>query len=40
MTASEKVKMIDSKVKQKKITKYNLDRQTAKMSALSSGNVG
>ena len=39
MTASEKIKTINKKIEQNK-AQYNLDRQTAKMSALSSGNVG
>ena len=39
MTASKKTKTIDSKIEQKKV-QYNLDRQTATISALSSGNVG
>ena len=38
MTSVEKVKAINNKIKQNK-AHYSLDRQTAKMSALSSGNV-
>ena len=38
MSISEKIKTIDNKVKQNK-AQYNLDKQTAKFSALSSGNV-
>ena len=38
MSMSEKIKASNSKTEQNK-AKYNLDRQTAKMSALSSGNV-
>ena len=38
MSISEKTKTIDNKIEQNK-TQYNLDRQTAKISALSSGNV-
>ena len=38
MSISEKIKTIDNKVKQNK-AQYNLDNQTAKISALSSGNV-
>ena len=38
MTASEKIKTIESKNEQNK-AQYNLDRQTAKIWALSSGNV-
>ena len=38
MTASEKIKTIDNKIEQKK-AQYNLDRQIAKISAFSSGNV-
>ena len=38
MTVSEKIKTIDNKVEQKK-AQYDLDRETAKTSALSSGNV-
>ena len=35
MTVSEKIKTIDNKIKQNK-ARYDLDRQTAKISALSS----
>ena len=38
MTAIEKIKTVDNKIKQKK-AQYYLDRQTAKISALLSGNV-
>ena len=38
MGISEKIKGINNKFKQNKAL-YNLDRQTAKISALSSGNV-
>ena len=38
MTVSEKIKTIDNKMEQNK-TQYDLDRQTANNSALSSGNV-
>ena len=38
MTPSEKIKTIDNKIEQNK-AQYNLDRQTAKISVLSSGNV-
>ena len=38
MTAIEKIKTIDDKIKRNK-AQYDLDRQTAKISALSSGNV-
>ena len=38
MSISEKIKAVNSKVEQNK-AQYNLDRQTAKISALSSGNV-
>ena len=38
MTTSEKIKTIDNKVEQNK-AQYDLDRETAKISALSSGNV-
>ena len=34
----QKIKTIDNKIKQNK-AQYNLDRQAAKISALSSGNV-
>ena len=39
MAVSEKIKTIDSKIEQSK-ARDGLDRQTAKISALSSGNVG
>ena len=39
MTISEKIKTIDNEIEQNK-AQYNLDRQTANISALSSGNVG
>ena len=35
---SKKIKTIDNKIEQNK-AQYNLDRQTAKISVLSSGNV-
>ena len=38
MSISEKTKSINSKIEQNK-AQSNLDRQTAKISALSSGNV-
>ena len=38
MSISEKIKAINNKIEQNK-AQYNLDRQTAKISALSSGNV-
>ena len=38
MTPSEKIKTIDNKIEQNK-AQYNLDKQTAKISVLSSGNV-
>ena len=38
MGISEKIKIIDKKIEQNK-AQYNLDRQPAKISALSSGNV-
>ena len=38
MTVSEKIKTIDNKIKQK-IAQYDLYRQTAKISALSSVSV-
>ena len=38
MSISEKIKAINNKIEQNKI-QYNLDRQTVKISALSSGNV-
>ena len=39
MIATEKIKTIDSKTEQNK-AQYDLDKQTAKISALSSGNIG
>ena len=39
MSISEKIKTTDDKIEQNK-GQYNLHRQTAKISALSSGNVG
>ena len=39
MSLSEKIKAINNKIDQDK-AQYNLDRQTAKTSALSSKNVG
>ena len=38
MSISEKIKVIKNKIQQNK-AQYVLDRQTAKISALSSGNV-
>ena len=38
MSISEKIKVINNTIEQNK-AQYNLDRQTAKISALSSGNV-
>ena len=38
MSISEKIKTIDNKIEQSK-SQYKLDRQTAKLSALLSGNV-
>ena len=38
MSISEKNKTIDNKIEQNK-AQQNLDRQTAKISALSSGNI-
>ena len=38
MSISEKIKAINSKILQKKF-QYNLDKQTAKIFPLSSGNV-
>ena len=38
MTVSEKRKTIDNEIEQNKV-QYDLDRQTAKISALSSGNI-
>ena len=37
MSITEKIKTIDNKIEQNK-AQYDLDRQTAKISALSSGN--
>ena len=39
MTFSEKMKTFDNKVEQKK-AQYNLDKETARISSLSSGNDG
>ena len=39
MTVSEKIKTIDNKIEQNK-AQYNLDRQTAKTSALSLRSIG
>ena len=39
MSVSEKIKTIDSNIKQKK-GQYNLDKQGAKVLDLLSGNVG
>ena len=39
MNVSEKIKTIDDKIEQSK-AQYDLDRQTAKILASSSGNVG
>ena len=39
MVVNEKIKTTDNRIEQNK-TQYNLDRQTTKISALSSGNVG
>ena len=39
MTFSEKIKTFDNKVEQNK-AQYNLEKQTARSSSLSSGNVG
>ena len=39
MAVSEKIKTIDNKIKQNK-AQYNLDKQTATTSTLSSRNVG
>ena len=39
MTVREEIKIIDNEIEQNK-TQYNWDRQTAKISALSSENVG
>ena len=38
MSISEKIKAINSNINQRK-PQHNFDRQTAKISALSSGNV-
>ena len=38
MTVSEKIKTINNEIEQNK-AQYSLDRQTAKISGLSSGNV-
>ena len=38
MSINEKIKAINNKINQNK-AQYNLDRQTAKISILSSGNV-
>ena len=38
MSINEKIKAINNKIDQNK-AQYNLDRQTAKISILSSGNV-
>ena len=38
MSISEQIKAINNKIKQNK-AQYDLDRQTAKISALSSGSV-
>ena len=38
MSISDKIKTVENKIKQTK-AQYNLDRQTANISALSSGNV-
>ena len=38
MTVTEKIKTIDNKIEQNK-AQYNLDKQTAKISALSPGNI-
>ena len=38
MSFSEKIKTIDNNIERNR-TQYNLDRKTAKISALSSGNV-
>ena len=39
MTISKKIKTINNKIEQNK-AQYNLDRQSGKISALLSGNVG
>ena len=38
ISISEKIKAINNKIEENKV-RYNLDRQTSKISALSSGNV-
>ena len=38
MSISEKIKAINNKIEQNK-SQYDLDRKTAKISALSSGNI-
>ena len=38
MSINEKIKAINNKIKKNKV-QYNLDRQTAKISVLSSGNI-
>ena len=38
MSINKKIKKIDNKVEQNK-AQHNLDKQTAKISALSSGNI-
>ena len=38
MSISEKIKVVENKIEQKK-AQYNLNRQTAKISALSPGSV-
>ena len=38
-TISEEIKIINNKIEQNK-AKYNLDREAAKIWALSSGNIG
>ena len=38
MSIGDKIKAINNKIEQNK-SQYNLDRQTVKISALSSGNV-
>ena len=39
MTFSKKIKTVDNKIEKNK-AQYNLDKQTAKLLALSSGSVG
>ena len=39
MTVSEKIKTVNKKIEQNK-AQYKLNRQTAKISTLSSGNIG